>query len=98
MLNKSHPLSRYWGNSGRNKEKCLMNFIPDARVFVLSNWHKIQLCEKFSSVICICLAPFSQLLFGLISCMILMNECVSLTTAAMKMGKMNFYNNHSNGC
>ena len=37
MLNKSHPLSRYKANSGKNKEKCLMHFDPDARVFVLSN-------------------------------------------------------------
>ena len=37
MLNKSHPLSRYKANSGRNKKKCLMHFDPDARVFVLSN-------------------------------------------------------------
>ena len=33
-----------------------MHFDPDARVFVLSNCHKIQLCDKFSSVIFICLA------------------------------------------
>ena len=37
MLNKSHPLSRYNANSGKNKEKCWMHFDPDARVFVLSN-------------------------------------------------------------
>ena len=37
MLNKSHPLSRYKANSGKNKKKCLMHFDPDARVFVLSN-------------------------------------------------------------
>ena len=37
MLNKSHPLSRYKANSGKNEEKCLMRFDPDARVFVLSN-------------------------------------------------------------
>ena len=28
-----------------------MHFDPDARVFVLSNWHKIHLCDKFSSLI-----------------------------------------------
>ena len=90
MLNKSHPLSRYKENSSKNKKKCLMHFDPDARVFVLSNWHKIQLCDKFSSVIFICLTPFSQLMFGLIGYMILMKEFVSLTTAAMKMGKRHF--------
>ena len=37
MLNKSHPLNRYKGNSGKNKERCLMHSDPDGRVFVLSN-------------------------------------------------------------
>ena len=37
MFNKSHPLSRYKAKSGKNKEKCLMHFDPDARVFVFSN-------------------------------------------------------------
>ena len=61
MLNKSHPLSRYKANSGKNEEKCLMHFDPDARVFVLSNWHKIQFCDKIFSVILIYLTQFSQL-------------------------------------
>ena len=74
-----------------------MYFDPDATVFVLSNWQKIQLCDKFSSAIFICLAPFSQLLFGLIGCMFLMKEYVSVTTAAMKVGKIHFYSDHSNG-
>ena len=30
--------------------------------------------------------------------MILMKEYISLTTAAMKMGKRHFYSDHSNGC
>ena len=99
MLNKSHPLSRYKANSGKNfKKKCLMYFEPDARAFVLSNWHKIQLCDKFSSVIFICLIPFSQLQFGVTGCMILMKEYVSMTTAAMKMNKKYFRSDHSNGC
>ena len=72
MLNKSHPLSRYEANSGKNKENCLMRFDTDDTAFVLSNWHKIQLCDKCSSVIFICLTSFSQLLFGLIGCIILM--------------------------
>ena len=37
MLNKTHPLSRYKANSGENKNKCLMHFEPEFRVFVLSN-------------------------------------------------------------
>ena len=74
-----------------------MHLDPDARVFVLSNSHKTQLCDKFSSVICICLTPLPQLQFGLISCMILMKEYVSLTAVAMKMGKIHFYSDHSNG-
>ena len=62
MLNKPHPLSTYKTNSGRNPIKeCLMQFDPDARVFVLSNWHKIKLCDKFSSIIFTYLTPFSQL-------------------------------------
>ena len=65
MLNKSPPFSRYKANNGKNKKKCLMHFDPDARVFVLSNWHKIQLCDEFYSAIFICLTPFSQLKFGL---------------------------------
>ena len=47
MLNKSHSLSRHKANSGKNKGKCLIHFDTDARVFVLSNRHKIQLCGKF---------------------------------------------------
>ena len=61
MLDKSHSLCRYKANSGKNKKQCLMHFDPDARVFVLSNRHKIRLSDKFSSVIFICLTPFSQL-------------------------------------
>ena len=74
-----------------------MLFYPGARVFVYSNWHKIQLCEiSFSNLIY--LAPFSQWMFGLTDCMILMKEYVSLKTAAMKMGKRHFYSDYSNGC
>ena len=63
-----------------------MHFDTEARIFKLSNWHNIQLCDKFSSIIFICLTPFSQLQFGPIGCMILMKEYVPLTNAAMKMG------------
>ena len=72
-----------------------MHFDPDARVFVLSNWHKIQLLWQIFFSNLICLTPFSQLWLGLIDCMILMKEYVSLATAAMKMGKSGHY---SNGC
>ena len=68
-----------------------MLFDPDARVFVLSNWQKIQLLWQIFSSNLICFIPFSQLWLGLIDCMILMKEYVSLTTAAMKMGKRHFY-------
>ena len=37
MVIKSHLLSRYRENSGKNKEKCFIHFYADARVFVLSN-------------------------------------------------------------
>ena len=60
MLNQSHPLSRYEANSGGNEKKCLMHFEPDARVFVLNKWYKIELCNKFSSVFFICLTLFSH--------------------------------------
>ena len=70
-------------------KKCLMHFDSDARVFVLSNWHKRQLCDK---------TPFSQLQFGLKGCMILMKEYVSLTTATMKMSQIHFFSDHNNGC
>ena len=98
MLNKSHPLSRYNANSGKNLKKCLMHFDPDLRVFVFSNWHKIQLSDKFYSVIFICLTAFSQLQFGLIGFMIWIKEYVSMTTAVMEMGKKHFYSDHSNDC
>ena len=75
-----------------------MHFDPDARVFVFSNWFKIQTYNKFSSVIFTCLTLFYQLQFGLIDCMIQMKEYVSLTTVAMKMGKKHFYTDHSKGC
>ena len=75
-----------------------MHFDSDARDFVLGSRHKIQLCDKFSSVVFICLTPFSQLQFGLIGCMILMKEYVSLTTTAIKMVKRHFYSDYSHGC
>ena len=67
-----------------------MPFDSEARVFVLGNWHKIQLCDKFYSLIFMCLTP--------IGCMILIKEYVFLTTAAMKMGKIHFQSDHSNSC
>ena len=75
-----------------------MHFDPDARVFVLSNWHKIQLLWQIFFSNLICLTPFSQLWLGLIDCMILLKEYVSQTIVAMKMGKNDFYSDHSNGC
>ena len=59
MLHKSHPLRGYNEHSDKNKEKYLMHFDPDARVIVLSNCHKIQLCDKFSSVIFVCFLNYS---------------------------------------
>ena len=91
MLNKSHPLSRYKAKSGENK-KIFGAFDLDASVFVLSNWHKIQLLWQ------IFFSDLSQLWLGPIDCMILMKEYVSMTTAVMKMDKRDFYSDHSNGC
>ena len=75
-----------------------MHFDPDARVFVLSYRHKIQLLWQILFSNHICFTPFSQLWLGLIDCMFLMKEYVSLTTAAMKMGKRDFNSDHTNGC
>ena len=75
-----------------------MHFDPDARVFVLRDWHKIQLLWQIFFSNLICLTQFSQLWLAPIDCMILMEEYVFLTTAAMKMGKRDFYSDHSNGC
>ena len=76
-----------------------MYFDPDARVFVFSNWPEIQLLWQIFFSNLICLTPFSQLWLELIiDSMILMKEYVSLTTAAMKMGKRDFYSDHNNGC
>ena len=37
MLKKSHPLSRYKTNGGKNpKKKCLMHFDPDLRSLTLA--------------------------------------------------------------
>ena len=66
MLNKSHPLSRYKSNGGKNKIKkktkknCLIHFELDARVFVFSNWHKIKLCDRFHLVIFIFIHNFDE--------------------------------------
>ena len=70
-----------------------MHFDPDASVFSLCNWHKIQLCDNFSVVIFICLILSYSLDLG---CMILMKEYVSLTIAAIKMGKRHFYSDCRN--
>ena len=86
MLNKSHPLSRHKSNNGKNKKKnvwCILTLIPGS--LSLATDSNLYLIE-------------SQLYFGLIDCMILINEYVSLTTAAMKLGKRHFYSDHSNGC
>ena len=90
MLRKSHLLSRCKTNGSKNLKKSLMHFDPDSRIFVLSNCNKIQLCDKFSSIILICSTRFPQLLFGRIGRMILMKEYVCLTTTAIKMGKKHF--------
>ena len=41
------------------KKKCLMHFDSDARVFVLSNWQKIQLLQQIFFSNLICFTPFS---------------------------------------
>ena len=81
MLKKSHPLSRYTRNGGKNN---LKNFLMHFHFAIELN---IQLCDNCSSALFICLTPFSQGSFGLIG-MILMKEFVSLTTVSMFLWKM----------
>ena len=61
------------------------HFDPAARVCAIE--HKMQLCDNLYSALFICLTPFSQGYLGLIGCMILMEEFVSLTIVAMEIGK-----------
>ena len=77
-----------------------MHFNPEPGPFSLAIDTKYNFgnCVKFSLVMYICLTLISQLQFGLIGCMILMKECVSLTTAAMKIGKGHHYSDYSNNC
>ena len=72
----------------KKKNVIYFHFDPAARVFAIE--HKIQLCDNLYSALFICLTPFSQGCLGLIGCMILMEEFVSLTTVAMEIGKKNF--------
>ena len=90
MLNKSHPLSRYKANSGKYNKKNVW-YILTLKLGSLS----LAIDTRYNFV-----TNFLQksLSVWLIGCMILMKEYVSLTTAAMKMGKRHFYSDHSNGC
>ena len=89
MLNKSHPLSRYKANSGKNKKNvwCILTLMLGSLSLAIDTRYNFvtNFLQKSLSV-------------WLIGCMILMKEYVSLTTAAMKMGKRHFYSDHSNGC
>ena len=51
MLNKSHPLSKYKANSGKNKKKSLIHCDPDARLLFLTIDRRYNFCDKFSSII-----------------------------------------------
>ena len=68
-----------------------MHFDPDARVFVLSNWNKIQLLWQIFFSNLICLTPFSQLQLGLIDCMISIKEYVSLPSGSEFMAFLKNY-------
>ena len=98
MLNKSHPLSKYKANICKNKKKnvrCILTLMLGSLFLPIDT--RYNFCEKFSSVI-LSVSLFSQLWLGLIDCVILMKEYVSLTTAAMKMGERHFYSYHSKIC
>ena len=97
MLNRSHALSRYKTNGSKNKKKCLIHFDSDARVFVHNNWHKIQLYHKFFSNLHLFDSFFSIIVWSN-RLHVFDGFDVSVTTAAMKMGKRHFYSDHSNGC
>ena len=48
MLNRSHPLSRYKANSGKNnKNKCLMHFDPQIGSFSLAINTKYKFVTNF---------------------------------------------------
>ena len=44
----------------KKKKNFLIDFEPDAGVFVFSNWHKIQLCDRFHLVIFIFINNFDE--------------------------------------
>ena len=72
-------------NGGKNpSKKKLMHFGS----LSLAIECKILLCDNFSSALFIYLAPFSE---GLIGCMILIKEFVSLITVAIEIGKRYFF-------
>ena len=87
MLKKSHPLRKYMTNDGKNEKKILL-----CEDIICDNL-KILLCDNFPSALFISLTPISQGQFGVIGCMILMKEFVSLTTVAMEIRKRYFFNN-----
>ena len=88
MLKKSHPLRKYMTNGGKNEKKYYF-----VKILLCDNL-KILLCDNFPSALFISLTPIFQGQFGVIGCMILMKEFVSLTTAAMEIRKRYFFNNH----
>ena len=59
---------------------------------------RYNFCEKFSLVILAVWLDFLNLIVGTNKLHDFDKEYVSLTTAAMKMGKWNFYSDHSKGC
>ena len=98
MWNISHPLSRYKENSGKNKNNvsCILTLVLGSSFLATDTRHNF--CDKFSSVILSVSLHFLKLYLGLIDCIILMKKYVSMTTAAMKVGKRHFYSDQSNGC
>ena len=72
-----------------------MHFDPDARVFVLSNWHKMQLLWQIF---------FSNLFDSIFSIIVRPNrlhdsdEGMFSDNGCYEIGKKYFYSDHSNGC
>ena len=97
MLNKLYSLSRYKTNSEENKKNvwCIFTLMLGSLSLAIDTRYNFVtiFLQQFLSV-----RLHFLLQFGLIGCMILIKEYVSLTTAATKIGKRHFYSDHSNGC
>ena len=83
----------------QKNKMCLMCFDRVAVVFVIMTGQRIYTyIPKFSWGFSVCLIPFFQRYFGLISCIIFIIEFVFLTMITMGIGKSQFLSYHRNAC